>query len=350
MKKRDYYEILGVSNSASDDEIKKAYRKLAKKYHPDINKSPDAEVKLKEINAAYEVLGDPEKRKNYDHFGDSGDGMMGGGGSAGPSPFDFFSEMFDGFSSAFHHQRSQQRNYHVIRGELEITFLESIKGVSKKFVYANHFTCSRCKGNGAYEGITSYIKVCDRCMGQGYELLQQKTPLGIFQSQRECSKCKGRCKTVTKLCSCCKGKGYESGNKAVSLKVPPGINPDSAMSFWDKGGVAPVKVIVSVKVQPSPIFKREGLNLRTSIYVNPFTAIFGGNAYLPTPDGLKIIPINPGTNSGTLIRVSGLGIKTKDGVGDIVGEIRFTEMPKLTREQQEILRPLSKIETKETAS
>lgn len=346
MSRKDYYDILGVSRSASEAEIKKAYRQLAKKYHPDINKSPDAEVKLKEINAAYEVLGDPEKRKNYDHFGDAADNMMGGGGHEGPSPFDIFEDMFGGFSSAFRN-RSSQKNYNLIRGELEIDFMESIRGVSKKFVYKNHFACSRCRGTGALDGLPAYIKHCDKCQGHGYVVIRQRTPLGNFESQRECPKCHGKGKVLIKVCSGCRGSGYEESEKTVSIKIPAGIHHGNSMYFWDKSGIAPVKIMVSIKVRPSPYFKRDGLNLHTDIYVNPFTAIMGGKAYVPTPDGLKMMNVKPGTNSGDKHVFSGYGIKTKDGVGDVIGEIHFTEMPKLSKEQQEILKPLSSIETHE---
>lgn len=227
MNKRDYYEILGIDRSSSDADIKKAYRKLAKKYHPDINKEPGAEAKLKEINAAYEVLGDPEKRRNYDQYGDAGDSMM-GGGSGGASPFDIFEDMFGGGFSPFN---QQQKGYGVIRGEMEISFLESVKGTTKTFSYKNHFVCDHCGGNGAYEGNDAYIRPCDRCRGLGYESVRQQTPFGLFETKRECSRCHGQGKSITKACRNCRGRGYEERKKTVTLKVPAGIQHGQSIAF-----------------------------------------------------------------------------------------------------------------------
>ncbi|WP_216082844.1 DnaJ domain-containing protein [Candidatus Mycoplasma haematohominis] len=343
---RDYYEVLGVNKTASEDEIKKAYRRLAKKYHPDINKEPGAEAKLKEINAAYEVLGDANKRRNYDQFGSYSEQMMDGGG--GGSPFDFFEDMFrsGNFSSAG--SSRQQRGYNTKASELEISFIESVKGVSKKFTYENEFPCNYCGGNGAFEGSSSFLKVCSNCAGTGIETVQTRSPFGIFSTRRDCSKCRGAGKTITKLCKGCKGRGCESKTKTVTIKVPPGIPEGRSIAFWDKTGLDPLKVTIHVHVRPSPIFTRRGMDIYTKIYVNPFTAIFGGTAYIPSIDGIKTIKIHAGTNSGNKLKIAGLGVVTPEGKGSLIGEIYFTQIPKLSRDQKEALKSLSEINTSES--
>lgn len=343
-RNRDYYEVLGVSRDSSEDEIKKAYRRLAKKYHPDVNKEPGAEEKLKEINAAYEVLGDPDKRSNYDQFGTDGEGMMHGGGEG--SPFDFFEDMFR--SSGFSSSNSRSRGYKTIPSELRISFIDSVRGVSKKFVYENNFKCDGCGGSGAYEGNPAYVKTCDRCGGSGIEVVQSRTQFGIFSTRRDCSKCRGEGQQIIKSCKSCRGKGYEAKQKTVTIKVPSGIQEGKTIAFWDKAGVEPVKVTIYVHVQQSPIFFRRGLDIYTKIYVNPFTAIFGGSAQIPSIEGMKTIKIPPGTNSGDKLKVSGFGVFSSEGKGNLIGEVHYTNLPKLTREQKDILKSLSEVTTIET--
>ncbi|OAL10318.1 molecular chaperone DnaJ [Candidatus Mycoplasma haematobovis] len=340
---KDYYQILGVSHDATESEIKKAYRSLAKKYHPDVNKSPEAEDKFKDINEAYEVLSDAQKRQNYDTYGSADEQMQGNPFSGGGDFTEFFNDFFGGMHN--------QRQYEHYSDKVTISFLDSVRGTSRKYDYFSKQKCEVCKGNKAFLGDAKYVVVCGACRGTGQERVRKQSLFGIFDSTRPCSQCEGHGKVISKKCKECKGEGYKSQKKTVTVPIPAGIFDKQVLSFWDKSGLVDVKISLKIKVEESEIFERkkaDDLNIYTRIYINPFTAIFGGVAEIPTPKGIKTIKIPEGTNSGDKLKLRGEGITVNRNSGDLIGEVKFTTYPKLTKEQKEILKSLSGQETSET--
>lgn len=339
---KDYYQILGVTRNATEAEIKKAYRALAKKYHPDVNKTSGAEEKFKNINEAYEVLSDPQRKQNYDNYGSADEQMQAGpfGGAGGD-----FSEFFSDFFGGMHNQRQ----YEHYTDSITISFLDSVRGTNCKYDYYSKQKCDVCKGNKAYLGDTKYIVYCDVCKGSGHEKLRKKTIFGIFDTTRPCAHCEGHGRVISKKCKDCRGEGYKNQRKTVTVPIPAGIFDKQILSFWDKSGLVDVKISLKIRVQESEIFerKKDDLNIYTKIYINPFAAMFGGVAEIPTPKGIKTIKIPEGTNSGDKLRLRGEGIIINSGAGDLIGEVKFTSYPKLTKEQKELLKSLSEKETPE---
>lgn len=355
MPRKDYYEILGVSRNASSSDIKKAFRKLAKQYHPDINKTPGVEEKFKAINEAYEVLGDEQKRARYDQFGSYEESPGGFGGSSSMEDiFDIFSNA-GGFSDSFSEffggssRRDERQSYKNYSDEISISFLDSVRGTKYKYSFETIIKCPDCRGTKAYGGDSSYIQTCKVCKGSGKENLVRQTMLGIIRTQRTCSNCKGNGQTILKECRKCKGKGTSFKEKSVYVKIEAGTKDQSVISFLEKGEVVDLKVSLLVHVRPSSIFTRKDYDIYTKAYVNPFTAIFGGVAEFPSLDGMKTIKISPGTNSGDKFR-AGTGIVTSRGSGNLIVEIKFTKIPSLTREQKAILKDLGNVVTPETDS
>ncbi|AEG72365.1 chaperone protein DnaJ [Mycoplasma haemofelis str. Langford 1] len=353
MASKDYYSILGISRNATEDDIKKAYRKLAKKYHPDINKEAGAEAKFKDINEAYETLGDPQKRSNYDNFGTSGDGM---GGAGGANPFDIWNSFFSGQASGgfsefdifggsdSHQSQPQYENY---QDRIVISFLASIKGVNHSFTYESEKRCEVCKGNKALDGDSKYIITCDNCRGTGWEMLRKQTIFGVVNTKASCRRCNGQGKMISKPCKECGGRGYKKFHKTQNFSIPAGVQDKDVLVAWDKTGIVDKKISIHVSVRPSEIFSRKGNDLYTRIVINPFVAIFGGTASIPTISGIKSIKIAAGTNSGEKLKLKGLGVKSSAGRGDLIGEVCFAPVPKLTKEQKEVLKSLSDLEVPE---
>ncbi|XP_032746470.1 chaperone protein DnaJ-like [Rattus rattus] len=337
MPRQSLYDILGVNADASADEIKRAYRKLAKKYHPDVNKSEDAETKLKEINSAYEILSDKDKRRKYDQFGTMDE--LGAGGE-GHSPWDIF-DMFDGFASAFGQNFRQDHVTKTMKGVLEISFMEAIRGTEKRYTYVNSFVCDECGGCGAFKGDSQYLNICSLCRGSGHV----KIHVGFVEFNQHCKQCRGTGKTVTKKCSGCKGQGIKKKNKTATIKIPPGIENEKVLSITDDSGSEKIKIYIMVQVGSSPIFTRRGIDIYTKVYVNPFRAMFGGTVHVPTLDGVKEVKIPADTQSGVVMKIAGGGVRiSAHRKGDLFFKIFFAESPALSLKQKEMLKKLADIE------
>lgn len=353
--KRDYYEVLGLEKGATDAEIKKAYRKLAKQYHPDLNPdNPEAEAKFKEINEANQVLSDPEKRAKYDQFGHAGVDPSYGGGSAWAGGFDgvdlgnIFADIFGGFSGGFGGGRSSNpngpRRGADIAVALDISFMEACTGVEHDITINRAEECPDCKGSGAESG--SSAKTCPECNGKGYVTFQQRSMFGMMQSQRPCTKCGGKGKIIEKPCTKCRGKGSINMKKTVSVKVPAGIDDGLTLNVRGQGNVGTnggsrgdLKVRISVR--PDPVFKREDYNIRIEFPVTYAQAALGAEIEVPTIDGPVTYNVPAGTQPGTVFRLRGKGVqKLQRSPGDR-GDQYVTisvEVPKnLGKKQKEAL-------------
>jgi len=356
--KRDYYEVLGIAKGASEDEIKKAYRKLAKKYHPDVNKAPDAEEKFKEINEAYEVLSDPQKRATYDQFGFAGmDGAAGFNGfSAGG-----FDDLGDIFSSFFGGDmgfggRSTRANTGPMRGDdllkrLEIDFMEACFGTTKTIRLNVDETCTACGGTGAAS--PSDIETCSTCRGRGSILTQQRSILGVVQSQRVCPDCGGTGKHIRKVCPKCAGKGYETKAQTVEVKIPQGINSGQRLRVAGKGGRGANggpngDLYLEILVRPHEKFIRDGKNIMLEIPVTAVDATLGTTLDVPTINGEVSMKIPAGTQEGTQLRLKGEGVPDSRGgkPGDQLCTVRIKIDKKLTSKEKQLYEQLRELEGK----
>lgn len=361
---KDYYELLGVSKTATDEEIKKAYRRLAKEYHPDSHQGDDkaaAEAKFKEISQAYAVLSDKTKREQYDRFGSNFEnaGFGGAGGySSGFGGFDFsgfnggididlediLGSVFGGGFSGFN---SSKKNGPVkgadIRYNMKITFEEAAFGVKKDINISRNEECEVCHGSGAKPGTN--VKTCDKCNGKGKIQFVQNTILGQIQNVKTCDKCGGTGKIVETPCEKCSGNCSYRKSKKISVNIPAGIDNGMAVSLRGEGDVgkkggANGDLFIVVTVEPHKIFKREGLNIVFDLMI-PFTkATLGGKVIIPTLEGPMEYEIPAGTSVGTKFKVRGKGISNIHGASR--GDLEFTikvEIPKkLTDKQKELLK------------
>ncbi|MBQ9735140.1 MAG: molecular chaperone DnaJ [Clostridia bacterium] len=349
MAKKDYYETLGVSKNATPDEIKKAYRTLVKKYHPDLHPNDAAAAeKFKEINEAHEVLSDEKKRKNYDTFGDP-NGNMGGFGGAGAGGFggfsdfgDIFGDIFGGFGGS--RQRAQTKTKgDDITVELSLSFLDAAKGCRREVVYTRNEPCAACKGTGAKSG-TAY-KTCEKCGGSGY--VQYTTSNGFFRqvTSRPCDECRGTGKKIIDACKECNGKGYTRASTKVVLDIPAGADTGSYIRKAGFGqastnGGAPGDLIIVMKVEPSKLFKRKNFDLHVQVPISFKTAALGGKVKVPLIDDTIDYTIPEGTQSGKVFFVRGKGIKSSRGTGDLYIEVMVEVPGKLSKEQKKILEQL----------
>ena len=371
-EKKDYYGILGVSKTATDDELKKAYRKLAKKYHPDANpdNKEEAEKKFKEVNEAYEVLTDPQKRKMYDQFGTvdpqgfAGGGPFSGGGyysytSSGWDDFGDFGDLGDIFSSFFgggfggQRTSNKRNNNRPRKGEdlnfnLDITFEESFMGVEKDIIITRQETCNTCHGTGAKPG-TSPIK-CTVCGGTGRINQVQNTILGQVQTTRTCSACHGTGEVIKEPCDICHGKGTVRKNPKVSVKIPAGINDNQTVVLreqgnpGEKGGPAG-DLYITIRVKKNSIYKRDGNNVICDIPITITQATLGADLEIPMVDGSKeIYRIPEGTQTGTQFIIRGKGFKSlnSSSVGNFIFKIVVQIPKKLSKEQRELFVELAK--------
>ena len=322
--KRDYYEVLGVSKTATGDEIKKAYRSLAKEYHPDRNKSPDAETKFKEITEAYEVLSDPQKRRNYDQFGfnDQFSGFGGGNGFEGFGGFsdlgDIFEQMFNGgfgsngFASGFRQGGfSQEYNENInIERILNISFIESIKGCEKKIKFNRKKTCSHCHGLGAEN--PNDVVVCSTCNGVGYVIHQTRTQLGMMRTQQVCPTCHGIGKNIKNKCTKCRGNKFVEEEIILTINIPSGIANGEQLVVSNKGNEINNKVgnlYLVIQVSSSKFFERRGNDLLLKQIVDPLICMVGGSINVVSPWGLVKLEIPSGTKNGDTLKISGYGIR-----------------------------------------
>ncbi len=350
---KTHYETLGVQKNASQDEIKSAYRKLARQYHPDLHPNDEeCAKKFKEINEANEILSDPEKRKQYDfeleHPGASagGFGGFGGFGSSGSTGFGGFSDIFgDIFGSFSGGARGQDRSGSDITIEIELSFLDAAKGCRKDVTYTRKEPCTACRSTGAKNG-TAY-KTCDKCNGTG--TIQYASGNSIFRtiSTRACDKCGGKGKIILESCPSCGGKGYSRKSTTVRLDIPAGADTGSYMKKRGFGEASTLggeagDLIVVFKVQPHKIFKRKNYDLYVDLPVDFLTAALGGKVKVPTLDNTVEIDIPECTQTGKVITVRGKGINSRYGNGNLYCTV-FVEVPsKLSRTQKQKLEDFAK--------
>ncbi len=354
--KRDYYEVLGLQKGASDDEIKKAYRHMAKKYHPDMNpNNPEAEVKFKEANEAYAVLSDPEKKARYDQYGfagvDPNAGGFGGFGDFGGG-FGGFEDISDIFSSFFGGGGSSRRNGPV-RGEdigvrISLSFEEAVFGCKKEVAYNRIQKCSDCGGTGAEKG--SSVETCSVCGGTGQVRVQQRTPLGMMQTTRTCDSCGGSGKHIKNPCSGCKGKGYVKISKKLDVTIPAGIDDGQRIILRGEGnegrnGGSAGDLAIAVSVRRHSLFERDGDNVYCEVPITFVEASLGAEIDVPMLDGSsQKYEIPEGTQTGTSFTLKGKGIQNVNSrrKGDLIFTV-VVEVPKnLSREQKDILRSFEK--------
>ena len=353
--KRDYYEVLGVKKDASAEEIKKAYRKTAMKYHPDRNPGDkEAEEKFKELGEAYEVLSDEDKRSRYDQFGFAGVDPNYGGGAGGYGDFggfggfggfgDIFSEFFGG-GSATQRTRNGPRRGEDVGVRLEVTFEEAAFGVEKEITYYRIENCGSCNGSGSADGV---VENCSRCGGSGQVRVTQNMMGMAFQSTSTCPQCSGRGKIIKNPCTTCRGKAKVRKSHTVKTKVPAGINHGQSFRLRNEGCVGANggpngDVLVETYIKRHPIFTREGMDVLCEVPITFTQAALGGEIDVPTLDGKTKFEIPEGTQTGREFFLSGKGIP-QVGNPRYRGNQRFTvvvETPtKLTKEQRELLQKL----------
>ena len=350
--KRDYYEVLGVSKESSADEIKKAYRKLAKQYHPDMNPgNAEAEVKFKEVNEAYDVLSDSDKKAKYDAYGHAAFDPAAGGGGAGFGGFggfgdfdigDIFSSFFGGGGGG-----SARRNGPV-RGEdinvrVTLSFEEAVFGVKKEINFNKIQKCSDCSGTGAEKGTTP--KTCSTCGGSGQVRVQQRTPLGFMQTTKQCDACRGTGKIIEKPCGNCRGTGYVRVSKKLDVNIPAGIDDGQRIVLRGQGSdgrnggpAGDLNVIVSVR--PHAVFEREDYDLYCEVPITYAEATLGAEIEIPTLEGKQKYTIPEGTQTGTTFTLKQKGVQYVNSKNR--GNLHVTvnvEVPKnLSEEQKELLR------------
>lgn len=360
--KRDYYEVLGLSKGASEDEIKRAYRKLAKQYHPDINKAPDAEAKFKEVNEAYEVLSDSQKRANYDQFGfagvDQNFGGQGGFGGFGGMNMDDLGDIFSsfmggmggGFSNFGFGSRGSRRNG-PMKGEnsylsMDIDFLESVHGVTKTINISVDKKCEHCDGTGAES--KSDIETCPTCHGSGVTMRQSRTPFGVIQQQGVCPDCNGTGKRIKKKCPHCGGSGYKNAREKVDVNIPAGISSGQQVrlqGYGERGsnGGPNGDLYIEIRVKPHKYFVRDDDDILIKVPITSIEATLGTKIDVPTPYGDVELTIPAGTQPNNKLRLKGYGVKNlrSNQKGDQYVEIEVNIPKRLSKEEKELYEKLS---------
>ncbi|HKE61026.1 MAG TPA: molecular chaperone DnaJ [Nitrospira sp.] len=350
MSKRDFYETLGVDRTASDDELKKAYRKLARQYHPDLqtdaHQKKASEEKFKEVNEAYEHLSDQDKRKRYDMFGHAGTQAGGGfegfdfgrGGGFGDVFNDIFEDFFGGQRGGTRAERGNDLQYN-----LEITFEESVYGKEAKLKIPRWESCNDCKGTGAKSA--SSVKICPSCKGAGQIRLQQ----GFFSVSRPCGQCEGAGKIITEPCPTCQGRQRVYRERTIAVHIPAGIETGMRLRLSNEGehGVnsgPPGDLYVAITVKPHPVFQRKGNDIVCDVPINFVTAVLGGKIEVPTLKGTTVMKVPAGTQPDKVLRLKGLGIPSlkSQTTGDQLFTIKVQIPTKLTAKQRELLAEFAK--------
>lgn len=360
-EKRDYYEVMGVSRNASEDEIKKAYRSLAKKYHPDLNPGDKtAEQKFKEVNEAYEVLSDKDKRARYDQFGHAGvdpnfGAGAGGGYTGGVDIDDIFGSIFGGFGGfgggfggSSRARSNAPRRGRDTEAQITITFEEAAKGCKKTVAYSCIDECPDCGGSGAAKG--TQPQTCTACGGSGQVVVNQRTPFGTVRTQAPCDKCHGTGKVIDSPCRTCSGSGRIRRSRKVEINVPAGIADGQMISVANHGdaganGGPAGNLIVGVNVRPHPLFERRGNDVWCEVPITFTQAALGAEIVVPTLDGKVSYRVHEGTQPGDVFKLKGKGIT---GINTRVRGDQYVkvtvEVPKnLTEKQKECLRQLDEL-------
>ncbi|RXZ45018.1 molecular chaperone DnaJ [Crenobacter cavernae] len=359
MAKRDYYEVLGLAKNASEDEIKKTYRKLAMKYHPDRNPdSHEAEEKFKEVKEAYEILSEPEKRAAYDQFGHAGvdqqagmGGGAGGFGGFGDAFADIFGDIFGGRAGGGGGGRSNVYRGADLQYNLEISLEDAARGCERQLEFQVMEECDTCHGSGAKPG--TQPKTCSTCGGHGQVRLSQ----GFFSIQQTCPTCHGSGKQITDPCGVCHGGGRVRKNRKLNVKIPAGI--DDGMKIRNSGQGEPGvnggpagDLYVQIHLKPHPVFRRDGHNLHCEMPISFATAALGGEVDIPTLEGMARLKIPAETQTGKVLRLRGKGVKSVRGAdyGDLMCHVVVETPVNLTERQKELLREFEAVAEGDTAN
>lgn len=357
MAKRDYYEILGVSKNATAEEIKKAYRKMALKYHPDRNPGDkEAENSFKEAAEAYEILGDEEKRRKYDQYGHNGPqnfggGFSGGGGMDMNDIFEQFGDIFGGaFGSGFGGGGGGGRRRNVNRGsnlrlKVKLTLEEISEGAAKKLKVNKFITCDRCSGSGGKNGGGG--NTCHTCKGAGQVTQITNTFLGRMQTTSVCPTCQGEGSVITEKCTKCWGDGIVRGEEIIDVKIPAGVENGMQLSMSGKGNAGPRKgipgdLLIVIEEEEHPYFKRDGQHLLYDLYLNFADAALGQQVEVPIINGKAKVKIDEGTHAGKILRLKGKGLPSVQGYnrGDLLVHVNIWTPQKLSSEEKKIMEQL----------
>ena len=346
---RDYYQVLGVERGATDDQIKRAFRKLAQQWHPDVNSEPEAQERFKEVNEAYQVLSDPERRQRYDMFGKAG--ADGTGPGAGYEGFGGFSDIFDAFfgggAGAGQARRGRPQPGADLRYDLRITFEEAVRGVEKEIEFRVLQRCETCEGSGAKPGTEA--TTCPQCQGRGEIRSVRQTMLGQMVNASACPRCRGEGKIIETPCETCKGDGRTERKRTLRVSIPAGIDEGHQVRLSNEGEIGPRggqagSLYVAVHVAPHPTLKREGTELLYEAQVSIAQAALGTKIHVPTVDGDEEVDIKPGTQPGTEIKLRGKGVphlRRAGSRGDLHVFVDVTVPTKLTKRQRELLTELA---------
>lgn len=358
-EKRDLYEVLGLSKSATDQDIKKAYRSLAKKFHPDVNKEKGSDLKFKEVQEAYDTLMDPQKRAAYDQYGHAGmEGTQGFGGQGFGQSADFgdlndiFGSFFGGGSTQSRRTSTGPRQGDDRLMRSNIDFMDAVSGKEISFTIDVDELCSECLGTGAFS--KADIKVCPTCQGKGQVTQQQRTPFGVFQSTVACPECHGTGKKITKKCTKCNGTGHEHKKVTVDLKIPAGIASGQRLRVPHRGergvnGGPNGDLYIEIIVAKHKYFIREGSNIYIKVPLSALDATLGTKIDVPTIYGDVELTIPPATQNGTQFRLKGKGMKELNSshMGDQYLEVKVEVDEKLSREEKELYEKLRLIKGRE---
>ncbi|WP_096551227.1 molecular chaperone DnaJ [Ureibacillus thermosphaericus] len=351
--KRDYYEVLGVSKNATKDEIKKAYRKLSKKYHPDLNKEPGADEKFKEISEAYEVLSDDQKRAQYDQFGHAGvngQGGFGGGGFSDFGGFGGFEDIFDTFFGGSRRRRDPNapRKGDDLQYRMNISFEDAVFGKQTEIEIPREEQCDTCNGSGAKPGTSP--KTCDKCNGTGEMSQAIDTPLGRIVNRRTCSYCQGTGKIIVEKCLTCAGKGTVQRRKKIKITIPEGIDDGQQLRVSGQGepginGGPPGDLYIVFRVGKHPYFERDGDDIYYELKITFPQAALGDEIEVPTIHGKVKLKIPAGTQSGAQFRIKDKGVKNIHGYGrgHQYVNVKVVTPTKLTERQKQLLREFAEI-------
>ncbi len=342
--KRDYYEVLGVGKEASADEIKKAYRKLARQYHPDVNKAADAEEKFKEVKEAYDVLSDPQKKASYDRFGHQDPNMGGGFGGFDASGMGGFGDIFDMFFGGGRRANpNAPRKGADLQFGLSIEFTEAIFGKETDVEIPKEAECDTCHGSGAKPG--TGVDTCKTCNGTGQQEVVANTPFGRIVNRRVCTTCEGRGKVVKEKCTTCRGAGRVKVRRKIHINIPAGVDDGAQLRVSGEGepgvnGGPPGDLYVVLRVKPHEFFEREGNDIYCEVPITFAQAALGDEIEIPTVDGRVKLKIPAGTQTETFFRLRGKGVPylRGNGRGDQHVKVRVVTPTKLTERQKELLK------------